>query len=200
MRTEWMLPWFFENYKKHNKTPIIFADFGVIDIDAIRPHVHAVMNLTNLQEEGWFKKPKAMIHCPAQETVWLDSDLEILEDISGIFDLLEPRKLNMVQDRPWAKRRGGVQFNSGVVGFIGKPIILKLWAQWIEENPDRGDQETLSANMDPLKQLTYINELPNEYNWLRLQIENDNQPATNAKIIHWTGAKGKDRIRRKMNG
>ena len=27
--TEWMLPWFLENYSKHNNTPLIFANFGV---------------------------------------------------------------------------------------------------------------------------------------------------------------------------
>ena len=27
-KTEWMLPWFVENYKKHNDTPLIFANFG----------------------------------------------------------------------------------------------------------------------------------------------------------------------------
>ena len=46
--------------------------------------------------------------------------------------------------------------------------------------------------------MTYIKEVPNEYNWLRLQIERDEQPATNAKIIHWTGDKGKNRIRGKI--
>lgn len=197
--TEWMLPWFFRNYRRHNDTPIIFANFGVIDLESIRPHVHAIMDLTQISEQGWFKKPKAMIHSPSLKTVWLDSDCEVKDNLDPLFDLLEPRKLNMVEDKPWKKRRGGVQFNSGVVGYIGKPIILKLWSQWIESNPESGDQETLSANMDSLKQLTYINELPNEYNHLRLQIENDNQPATNAKIIHWTGAKGKERIRRMMN-
>ena len=34
----------------------------------------------------------------------------------------------------------------------------------------------------------------------RLQIDNDNEPATNARIIHWTGQKGKDRIKGMMNG
>lgn len=200
MNTEWQLPWFFENYKKHNDTPILFADFGVIDRDAIEPHVHAIIDMTKVQERGWFKKPKALYHAPAQKLVWLDTDCQVLQDISSIFDLLQPDQLNMVEDRPWAKRRGGVQFNSGVVGIIQKPIILGMWANWISEGSEVGDQETLTANLNPITQIKYINPLPNEYNWLRLQIENDNEPATNAKIIHWTGQKGNDRIRRLMNG
>jgi len=198
--TEWMLPWFFENYKKHNSTPIMFADFGVEDRDAIRPYVHAIIDMTRIEEKGWFKKPKALFNAPAKKTVWIDTDCEIKGKIDGIFDLLVPNKLNMVEDRPWAKRRGGVQFNSGVVGIIDKPLIVQMWCQWVRDNPSVGDQETLTEHLNPITQMTYINPLPNEYNWLRLQIENDNEPATNARIIHWTGQKGKDRIRRQMNG
>lgn len=200
MNTEWQLPWFFENYRKHNDTPLIFADFGVIDRDAIRPHVHAILDLTNVQERGWFKKPKAMYHAPARKLVWLDTDCQVLEDLSPIFGLLQPDQLNMVEDRPWAKRRGGVQFNSGVVGIVDKPMILGMWMNWIRESEEVGDQETLTANLNPITQIKYINPLPNSYNWLRLQIENDNEPALNARIIHWTGQKGNDRIRSMMNG
>lgn len=200
MNTEWQLPWFFENYKKHNDTPIIFADFGVMDREAIVPYVHAIIDMTNLQEKGWFKKPKALYHAPAKKTVWLDTDCQVLDDLSDIFSLLQEDKLNMVEDRPWAKRRGGVQFNSGVVGIVKKPLILGMWADWCRTSEQVGDQETLSANLNPITQIKYINPLPNSYNWLRLQIENDNEPARNAKIIHWTGQKGNDRIRKQMNG
>lgn len=196
---EWQLPWFFENYKKHNDTPLVFADFGVSDIEAVKPHVHAVIDLTRIEEKGWFKKPKAIAHCPAQQKVWLDTDCEIRGNIGGIFGLLKPNMLNMVEDRPWAKRRGGVQYNSGVVGVIGNPVILNMWAQWIKEGNAVGDQETLTANLNPITSIKYINPLPNEYNWLRLQIENDNEPATDARVVHWTGQKGNDRIRSMMN-
>jgi hypothetical protein len=197
---EWQLPWFFENYKKHNDTPLVFADFGVSDIEAVKPHVHAVIDLTRIEERGWFKKPKAIAHCPAQQKVWLDTDCEIRGNIGGIFGLLKPNMLNMVEDKPWAKRRGGVQYNSGVVGVIGNPVILNMWAQWIKEGDAVGDQETLTANLNPITSIKYINPLPNEYNWLRLQIENDNEPATDARVVHWTGQKGNDRIRSMMNG
>lgn len=198
-KTEWMLPWFFENYKKHNDTPIVFANFGVDNIDAIKPHVHAVIDLSNLKEEGWFKKPKAMYHCPAHRTVWIDTDCQVLQDISPIFDLLQPNKLNMVEDKPWTLRRKEVWYNSGVVGMINKPSILGHWAKEVERNPNVGDQEVLHSMLDPLSQLTYINPLPNEYNWLRIQIENDNQDSSTKKILHWTGPKGKERIREMMS-
>ena len=197
---EWMLPWFFEHYQKHTNTPLLFADFGVSNRELVKPHVHAIIDLTLISERSWFKKPKALIHSPATNLVWLDTDIQIMKPIDLIFDLLKPNVLNMVQDRPWAKRRGGVQFNSGVVGIINKPLILGMWADWCKYSNEPGDQETLTANLNPITQLTYINELPNEYNHLRLQIENDNEPADNAKMIHWTGPKGKDRIRAMIHG
>lgn len=203
--TVWMVPWFLDNYKKHNSDPIIFADFGVGDRDTvyntIEPYVHAIMDMTKIKaRHGWFKKPNAIYRCPAKKICWLDSDVEVREDISGIWDLLVPNKLNMVKDRPWEKRRGGVQFNSGVVGVIGQPLILGMWQQWINDGNEVGDQETLTANLNPITQMTYINELPNEYNWLRLQIENDGQPADKAKVVHWTGQKGKERIKALIHG
>ena len=200
---EWMIPWFVENYKKHNAAPLIFANFGVNNLGSIRHHFHAVMNAEdNTEVNGWFKKPKVMCSSPAHKTVWLDTDCQVLTNIDDIFDLLEPNKLNMVEDKPWTTRRGtnGPWYNSGVVGFIGQPMILRNWASWVKQNTSEvGDQEVLYAKLDMMGKLTYINPLPNEYNWLRLQLEHDNQDSWNKKIIHWTGRKGKDRIREMMN-
>ena len=107
----------------------------------------------------------------------------------------------MVEDKPWSKRRGeyGAWYNSGVVGFIGKPSILKQWSKWILESKEVGDQEVLYEKLDQLQKLTYINPIPNEYNWLRLQLEHDNQNSWNKKIVHWTGYKGKERIKEFIN-
>lgn len=199
--TEWMMGWFLTNLKKNTQQPIIFADFGVKDIEAIKPYVHAIIDMTKTEEKGWFKKPKAMMHCPSYKTVWLDSDIEVLGDIDKIFDLLEPNKLNMVKDKPWSTRFQTEMYNSGVVGLVDKPYILSLWIKEIKDNPSRGDQETLHAMLDPLQNLTYINGLPNKYNFLRLQFENDGQKIPKDCIaVHWTGQKGKDRIRESING
>jgi len=198
----WMLPWFVENYKKHNSTPLIFANFGVSEesLKYIRDNFHAVIDLSKTKEKGWFKKPRSMLTSPSVKTVWIDTDCEIKTNIENIFDLLVPNKLCMVEDKPWSKRRNEIWHNSGVVGFINKPLILHEWCKMVHDNPTVGDQETLHSMLNPITKLTYIHDLPNEYNWLRLQIEHDEQPAKKAKIIHWTGKKGKDRIRSMMNG
>ena len=193
---EWLLPWFLKNFKTHCKKPLIFADFGLSDIGraVVRENVHAVMDLTNAEERGWFKKPLSMYKCPAKKTVWIDTDCQVKENIDGIFDLLEPQKLAMVEDKPWSWRRGHIWHNSGVVGFIDKPMILRQWVSATKSNKDQvGDQEVLDKILSPITKISLIKDLPNEWNVLRLQL-NDGYKG-NIKIMHWTGQKGKEKIR-----
>ena len=199
--TEWMLPWFLSNYKQYNETPIIFANFGVSPktLSYVKQNFDEILDITSATEQGWFKKPLSMLKSSAHNTVWLDTDCQILGNLDKIFDYIEPEKLAMVQDKPWTKRRGEVWYNSGVVGFQGKPNILLSWRDNVIRNPEIGDQEVLHSMLGPITQLKYISEVPNEYNWLRLQVENDGQDSPKKKVMHWTGAKGKDKIRSMMN-
>ena len=201
----WMLPWFVKNYKRHNSTPLIFSDFGVSEktLEYVRREFHCVLDMTKVKEAGWFKKPRSMLYAPAKKTVWIDTDCEILDNIEDIFNKLVPNKLAMVEDKPWSKRRGELWHNSGIVGFIGKPIILHNWCQKVHDDPLVGDQEVLHSMVrkDSLSRQIYIEDLPNEYNWLRLQLDQGHD-SKRKKIMHWTGNKGKDKIRRliKKNG
>jgi hypothetical protein len=194
---EWMLKWFFKNYKKHMKdVPLIFANFGLSDkgLTIVRENAHAVMNLETFDEKGWFKKPLAMLKSPSKKTVWIDLDCEIRDDVSNLFNMLVPNKLNMVEDKPWTMRGKELWHNSGVVGFIDKPAILYQWAKAIRDAPVKGDQEVLHLMLNPITKIKYINDIPNEYNVLRLQTETDGYDGP-IKVMHWTGAKGKDKIK-----
>ena len=102
-KTEWMLEWFVENYKKHNSLPLIFANFGVSEskLEWCRENFHAVMNMSKIPERGWFKKPRSMLSCPSKQTVWIDTDCEVLDNIEKItgikptfekFDLADKEK------------------------------------------------------------------------------------------------------------
>ncbi len=198
---EWMLPWFFKNFKKHCDKPLIFSDFGLTDLglNIVHANVHAVMDLTGIEERGWFKKPLTMLKCPSKKTVWIDLDCEVKDNIDGIFDTLEPKKLSMAEDKPWTKRRGHKWHNSGVVGFIDKPIILSQWAGAVRKSHDKapeefwGDQEILDSILSPITKISYIQDLPNEYNVMRLQLKDGY--SGKIRIMHWTGQKGKEIIR-----
>jgi hypothetical protein len=197
----WMLKWFVENYKKYNSTPLIFSNFGVSDesLEWCKDNFHAIIDMSKTREEGWFKKPKSMLACPSKQTVWVDVDCEIIDNIEGVFNKLVSDKLCMVEDKPWTRRRQEKWYNSGVVGFIDKPMILHQWCKMVQDQPTVGDQETLHMMLNPITQLTYIQDLPNEYNVLRIQVDVDNYRGKK-KIIHWTGKKGKDKIRGMING
>jgi hypothetical protein len=201
----WMLPWFIENYRKHNDTPICFCDFGV-DQATIAWMQHTkcfdlFLQIKDTKVGGWFLKPYALYHSPSPTTVWIDTDCEVLGDISGVFDYIEPGKIAMAIDRPWTKRSGEEWHNSGVTGVKGKPEILRKWMTEVQNNPKRGDQETLHAMLPtPLDKMINFTEIPNKYNWLRVQLENDNEDSKDKLVMHWTGKKGKDRIKDKIAG
>lgn len=206
-KTEWQLPWFIHNFREHNPdAKLVLADFGMSDYmwqqvyDDFDDHFEVLS-----EAKGWFKKPRALLDASRLEDVskvcWLDTDCEIKGNIEHIFDLSEPHRLGMVEDRPWTARRNelGEWYNSGVVLIEGTPNILKMWADECIRNPVQGDQEVLYLMMggDRLQKLTYINPLPHTYNTLRLDYI-DGINVRNPKIVHHTGKKGNDVIRGQM--
>jgi len=50
---------------------------------------------------------------------------------------------------------------------------------------------------DDMHREKYINSLPNIFNWLRIQLI-DNQDDPHKRIMHWTGRKGKLVIQEKI--
>jgi|TARA_R110002167_G_scaffold363334_1_gene583289 hypothetical protein len=180
-KTRWMVPWFLDNYHKHNpEVKIKVVDFQ----DGM----------------GWLEKPAAMRRAAleADKVCWIDTDCEVLGDISGIFDYTVPGKLTMAEDKPWTTRRGGVWHNSGIVAFEGAPGILIEWEIICATQGGVGDQEVLHEMIpNPIKRLQLIENLPNKYNVLRLQHDDKTVPP-NPLIYHWTGPKGKTHIRKLM--
>lgn len=199
--TEWMLPWFVKHYMKHNNTPLLFADFGVspemrtwVDISGIAE----VVNVNKQNTNGWFLKPQCMINSPSKYTCWVDTDIHILGDMSGVFDSVVAEKLSMVEDKPWSKRRKQIWHNSGVVAFKNKPKILLDWEVQCRLNAKVGDQEILHEMVGQgIDRLRLIENLNNKYNWLRIQLL-DGQNNPDKIAMHWTGYKGKLEIQKLM--
>ena len=48
--------------------------------------------------------------------------------------------------------------------------------------------------LNEITKIKYINDLPNEYNVLRIQTEVDKDYDGHIRIMHWTGYKGKQII------
>ena len=204
-KTEWQLPWFIHNFQKHNDARLIIADFGMTEEMLSHISMYQIIEIKS-QEKGWFKKPRALLNASRLRDVdkvcWIDTDCEIKGNIEHIFDLSEPGKLGMVEDRPWSKIRNemGKWYNSGVVLIEGTPTILGNWASACLRDPVQGDQEVLYFMMggDEVKKLVYINPLPHTYNTLRLDYI-DGIAVKNPLIVHHTGFKGNKVIRKQMN-
>lgn len=188
--TRWMLPWFEQNFRRHNPGAILH----VYDFDK-----------EFLSESGWFKKPAAMLDAArrASKVCWLDTDCEVRTNIENIFGYIVSNKLSMVEDSPWSMRRGETWHNSGVVAFQGRPGILREWVMQVKNLKDVpnkmfGDQDVLHGILRAeLNRMVYIRSLPKKFNTLRLDLT-DNSAPENISIMHWTGAKGKEEIKRQM--
>jgi hypothetical protein len=195
-----MLDWFYKEYRKHNDTPILLCNFGMTPeaVEKARLMFDDIFEVPKQRAGGWFYKPSALLRAPVYEKVWIDTDIHVLGDISGIFNYIEDNKLAMVEDRPWTKRRGEKWHNSGVVGVRGKPPILVQWTDQCKAKPSVGDQEVLHemVRYDPLTRMRFISDVPNIYNWLRLQVTHDNENSFKKLCMHWTGEKGKNEIRK----
>jgi len=189
--TRWLDNWFKSNFYKHNPN----AELVVYDFDKY-------FN----ENQRWFKKPAAMLEASMtfDSVCWIDNDIEIRSNIERIFDFIEPNKLLMAEDRPWSTRRGEKWHNSGVVGFQGTPKILREWASAVQTvdqrpNPMYGDQDVLHELVrGDMKRFIHITDLPRNYNTLRLDLIDNTAPPT-IRMMHWTGAKGKEEIKRQMN-
>lgn len=204
-RTEWMLPWFIDNYYQHNETPLRIIDFGLSEEMRTRFLDQTYVDFAS-PASHWFKKPSAMIEATkyADNVCWLDSDCEVRGDISDIFSHIQPNKLSMVEDQPWSTRRGETWHNSGVVAFKNVPVVLRHWSQEAtmmmeDRGPMYGDQDILHELVRPgINRMIHIHSMPKKYNTLRLDLLDNTAPAE-IKIMHWTGKKGKEEIRNQMN-
>ena len=195
---EWMLSWWYANFKKHNKEniPLTICDFGLskVALDWCEKNKLNVKKVTGAT--GWFFKPTALRSVKAKQKVWIDVDCEIRGSISPLFDFIESDKLSCSFDRfhSW-----GCLYQTGVVGVQGDPKILIDWESRCKKPSGpyaRGDQELLwdLVGKDYDKKISII---PEKYNRLRMSLDSE-KVHHDTRIIHWTGEAGKKIIEHKM--
>ena len=200
--TEWMLPWFVENYYKHNTIPLKIFDFGMKFTSPVDYPCIALKS----DNKGWFKKPAAMKKALqyADQVVWLDTDCHVRGWIGPIFNFIAPNKLAMAEDQPWTMRTKQMWHNTGVVGFSGPAnTVLDQWVEAVARDsqlPNSGDQQILHILLNQgLNRLSMVNTIPKTYNCLRLDVV-DGTAVPKPVIMHWTGQVGKAKIKEMMNG
>lgn len=216
---EWLLPWWWENYRKANSHPLCFIDFGMsfeskswckergkviplrvtndflTEKEAMEPAI--VQKLEENFGKGfwesraiWFKKPLACLKSPFQKTIWIDLDCEIKGPIDPLFEFSED--IALAKDLCDAPDPFPI-YGAGVIGFRHGSKLLIEWAKGcVSQNGSfRSDQELISRWIGERK--IPIQEIPPIYNWSRTLEE---PPDT--VIVHWHGAYGKWVLRNRI--
>lgn len=189
---EWMLQWWFEKYKKHNKYPVLFADFGMTDAAHRWCAAHGAVVKIDANVKHWFKKPLAILASTHKSCVWVDIDCEIRGDIGRIADFVESGvAVTLDPHTPFCPNTNPVA--SGVVGSKHGDVLIQEWADLcVSSTVLRGDQEALNHIIANDRSRLKI--MPPEWQWLRLDGDDPR-----AIIMHWTGQTGKSIIRRMIS-
>ena len=83
---DWMLPWWYENFHKHNPDlPVAFADFGMSEGAKTDCQAHGLLvdfpQVTIVNP--YMAKPMAILTAPFERIVWSDLDVEILGPVEA---------------------------------------------------------------------------------------------------------------------
>ena len=192
-----LLEWWLKNvYKHHNyNVEVGVMDFGMSPAlrGRLEDNYPAIFsrpfNGTKARKIGWFYKVQAVMDCPSKSVCWLDVDCEILTDISDVYNLVPPGMIGLTRD--WVR---GNWWATGVIVVNDRPSLLEHWDRRLNADDGiRGDQEALYELVGN-KEHEQIQELPQDYQWLRISL-NKGKDSPTKKVIHWTGPRGKQFIR-----
>jgi hypothetical protein len=189
---EWMLEWWWMNYRKYNTLPVHFVDIGMTDYGKQWCQSHGTFaSLPEIDLKHWYKKPYAFTTTPFLETIYMDNDCQVMGDLTPIFKYADPVGISMDIVTRWTA--GKVPVQAGVIAFQYGADLLRNWAINTPDNSNffRGDQEILQAMLSNSEE--EFMEMPERYNWVRGRGINPN-----ALINHWTGDDGKEIIRQQI--
>lgn len=204
---EWMLPWWWDRYRRYNTLPVAFVDFGMSEEKRIwcreRGEILSLFDTTAPIDSRsdierirsvWFRKPSACKQTPFSLTLWLDIDCEVLCCLDAIFSYIAEKELAVALDRITRAPEGCSEdlreyriYNGGVIVFRKDSSLVEEWVEVARTQSDRyrGDDDILSERIAVREDRIAI--LPPAYN-RRIAA---NAPLLDAKIVHWTGDWGK---------
>ncbi|MBS0603812.1 MAG: hypothetical protein JSS60_02110 [Verrucomicrobia bacterium] len=220
LNQEWLLSWWWENYRRHNSYPVAFVDMGmseeirswcrqrgelirlqVADIfvaekEKMDPdRIAEIENVCGTEfwscRSAWFKKPLACLQSPFLRSIWIDLDCQIRGSLKPLFDLADGN-LAIAADLRFTDSIPPL-YNSGVVAFKRGLKIIEEWASLsLDRNRDFfSDDDILNALIRQNR--TPVAEIPSVYNWSRCCAKNPE-----AVVLHWHGPQGKSIIRHQI--
>lgn len=218
---EWMLPWWWKHYSKHNNHPVAFVDFGmsremkewcrekgefiplilsevfVAEEEEVEPHYAKDWEKTFgnwfwPSRKAWFKKPFACLQSPFFRTIWLDLDCEVRGPLNSLFSFANNRSGISLRPECFDERPETI-YNSGVIPFRHGCPLIERWASecFVKNHKFTGDQDILSHIIAENK--IPIGQLPKQMNWSRCYGQNPN-----ALIYHRHGPHGHTIIRHQI--
>lgn len=197
---QFLLPFWWECYKKYNDYPVTIIDFGmsaaahqwckergeVIQLSLPdwlfdKRQLMSTRYFIQGVRRAWFHKPFAMLLSPYKRTLWLDMDCQVNGNLSPVFPYAEnPTQMALCTSIP--KKPGDeIEYNSGVIAYLKGCPLIQEWARaTVEMEGDfKGDQNILTRLIVDQHRSVVI--LPDEYNW-RVKPWGVNEKAL---IIHW---------------
>ncbi len=126
---QWLLPWWWKHYRRHNAYPVAFVDFGMTKEAACWckergiyiPFSFSLPDLLNketcsgsikeswedrygkgfwIRREAWFKKPFSLLLSPFSTGIWIDLDCQIEGSLECLFSFMNfGAEIAVVKDR-----------------------------------------------------------------------------------------------------
>lgn len=188
---EWMLEWWYENFRRHCNLPVHFVDIGMSPSALSFCYRNGtVTHIPNIPLKNWFKKPYALMQTPFMKTIYMALDCQVMGDIS---EMMTYESFAGVSDIKTDFSIGNDPINTGVIRYDFMDPLVTEWARSVNYNAQfhRSDQEILQAMIH--NSTVQWNKMPLWFNWVRLRGENNN-----AIILHWTGPVGKEIIKEQI--
>ena len=185
---EWMLDWWWENYRAYNDFPVQFVDLGMTSEGAEFCKARgSYVKLSTLDLKVWFKKPFALKLTQFKRTLYVDLDCHIRGSVYDLF--ADFNGFTISRDKPNNFSTVKRPIQAGVILYDWGETIINEWcANTVKRYMKyRSDQDVLDHTHKT------ITELPHEYHWPRIMGENKR-----ALIYHYTGTIGKKLIKQML--
>lgn len=188
---EWMLKWWWNNYRAHNQVPVTIFDLGMSNSarkwcktigavssfslpegwikpkESISPKAIKEWESTYPGDlwtgrPKWFTKPFLLLRSPYERTVWMDLDCEVRGSILPLFDYCNGENGFSILSFPIEEIE---VYNTGVIVSRNRAVIPKKWAEHTYSHNEKhfGDETILMEVIE--KEGLKLTPHPLIYNW-----------------------------------
>jgi hypothetical protein len=212
---EWLLPWWWSCYRKHNGFPVTFCDFGmspamrqwclergeVVDIEWDSQWVAAPEALSQetlqwcelcskdvwARRSQWFKKPLACLTSAYEVGLWLDLDCEVRGSLSPLFTEFSSGVDLALVDICSRGSTSCLIESSGGTGYNGGVVVFRHRSPIVQAWAQTGIEmnQQFPADDHILSYLIYLHTLPLQQWPQRYNWVDVGKAPADAVIVHW---------------